>query len=65
MAQRNDLAKEMFEHVVRLRESGMGIVNYARQIGITRYKMQYWVRKIQGTGSRKRYQPEVYRSSFI
>ncbi len=35
----------MFEHVSRQRESGMTVANYAKQSGITRTKLQYWIRK--------------------
>jgi len=45
MAKRQNQAQEMFEHVTRQRESGMSVANYAKQIGITTTKMQYWIRK--------------------
>ena len=45
MASKKDLSQEMFEHVTRQRESGMTVANYAKQIGITQCKLQYWIRK--------------------
>ncbi len=45
MAKRQNHAQKMFEHVTRQRESGMTIANYAKQIGITPTKLQYWSRK--------------------
>ena len=45
MAKRKKLAQQMFEHVVSQRESGMTVANYAQQFGITRTKLQYWIRK--------------------
>ncbi len=45
MAKRKNHAQEMFEHVTRQRESGMTVENYAKQIGITPTKLQYWSRK--------------------
>ena len=35
----------MLEHVVLQQESGQTIGSYAKQIGVTRSKMQYWVSK--------------------
>jgi acetyl-CoA acetyltransferase len=45
MAKRTTLAQQMFEHAARQRESGMTVANYAQQYGITRTKLQYWIRK--------------------
>ena len=35
----------MLEHVALQQRSGKTIASYAKQIGVSRYKMQYWVRK--------------------
>lgn len=45
MAKRQNHAQKMFGHVTRQRESGMSVANYAKQIGITPTKLQYWSRK--------------------
>ena len=47
MAHRKDLSQEMLEHVTRQRESGLTVANYAKQAGITQFKLQYWIRKFQ------------------
>ena len=47
MAHRKDLSQEMLEHVTRQRESGQTVANYAKQAGITQFKLQYWIRKFQ------------------
>jgi phage antirepressor YoqD-like protein len=47
MAHRKELAHEMFEHISRQRKSGMSIANYAKQIGITTTRLQYWSRKFK------------------
>jgi hypothetical protein len=45
MQHRKSLNKSMLEHVAIQQRSGKTIANYAKQIGVSRYKMQYWVRK--------------------
>ncbi len=35
----------MLEHVALQQRSGKTIASYAKQIGVSRYKMQYWVSK--------------------
>jgi len=45
MAEREKLTRQMFEHISRQRESGMTVSNYAKQSGIARTKLQYWIRK--------------------
>ncbi len=35
----------MLDHVALQQRSGKTIANYTKQIGVSRYKMQYWVRK--------------------
>ncbi|WP_027471224.1 IS66 family insertion sequence element accessory protein TnpA [Saccharicrinis fermentans] len=45
MKRRKSLNRSMFEHVVLQQESGQTIGSYAKQIGVTRSKMQYWVGK--------------------
>ena len=45
MAKRRILAQQMFEHVARQQQSGISVANYAIKFGITRTKLQYWIRK--------------------
>lgn len=47
MAHRKILAQEMLEHVARQQASGMTIENYAKQVGVTRTKLNYWIHKIK------------------
>jgi len=45
MANRKDLAQQMLVHAARQQESGITAANYAKQFGISRTKLQYWIRK--------------------
>ena len=47
MAHRKNLAQEMFEHLPRQCASGMTAANYAKQAGITHFRLQYWIRKFK------------------
>lgn len=39
----------MLEHVALQQRSGKTIASYAKQIGVTRHKMQYWVNKYKAS----------------
>jgi hypothetical protein len=39
--------KEMFAHVERWKESGMSIGTYAKTIGFSNGKLEYWARKLK------------------
>lgn len=45
MQHRKTLNQTMLKHAAVQQSSGDTIVNYAKLIGISRFKMQYWVRK--------------------
>jgi transposase-like protein len=45
MAKRRILAQQMLEHAARQQQSGITVANYANKFGITRTKLQYWIRK--------------------
>ncbi len=57
MTKRKFLTQEMFQHITRWRESGMTMVNYAKQIGIINPKLKYWIQKLekQETGKDQHY----------
>jgi GH24 family phage-related lysozyme (muramidase) len=45
MQHRKSLNQSMLEHVSLQQPSGKTMASYAEQIGASRYKMQYWIRK--------------------
>jgi L-lactate utilization protein LutB len=45
MQHRKSLNQSMLEHARLQQRSGQTIASYAKQIGISRHKMQYWVSK--------------------
>lgn len=53
MANRKDVAQQMLEHVARQRESGIAVAKYAKQFGISRPKLHYWIQKFNAPQARK------------
>ena len=53
MANRKEMAQLMLGHAARQQESGITVANYAKQFGITRTKLQYWIRKFNARQARK------------
>jgi len=47
MADRKNLAHDMFEHIARWQASGIAAADYAKQVGITYTKFKYWIGKFK------------------
>jgi transposase-like protein len=45
MPHRKSLNQKMFEHAALQQQSDKTITSYAKLIGVSRHKLQYWVRK--------------------
>ena len=49
MEQRKSLKHSMLEHAALQQRSGKTLVSYANLIGVSRHKLQYWVRKYKAS----------------
>lgn len=53
MTKRKILAQQMFQHVALWHESGMSTVEYAKQIGVSKSKLRYWIEKLENKETKK------------
>ncbi len=59
MKHRESLNQRMLEHVALQQRSGQTIASYAKQIGVSRYKMQYWVCKYKARQKTQKVESET------